>query len=61
MKNIEYNLCPNSNTKPRPAFTSREEYEKFRRDFAESVKPELDRYRLARIYSEEDARHHFVS
>jgi len=56
---IDYALLfPGLNFKP--AFETPEEEEKFRREFHEAVKPELDRLAEARRRSEEDATHHYV-
>ena len=40
----ELELIPNQKSKARPAFTSQEEYEKFRREFAEAVRPQIESY-----------------
>jgi hypothetical protein len=39
----------------KPAFASPAEYEKFRQEFYETMKPELERLRLARIRSEHES------
>lgn len=44
----------------KPLFPTREDYEKFREDFCNSVKPELDRQQKARMESELRARYHIV-
>ena len=54
-------LIPGKADGSRPAFSSDREYEQFRREFAEAVRPDLDRYRIARQKSEESARHHRVN
>ena len=61
MESLEYNLCPGSNVKPEPAFKSQEEYEQFRKDFSDAVKPQLEKYRIARLRSMEAAMHHWVN
>jgi hypothetical protein len=44
----------------KPVFATREEYERFRLEFAEAVRPDLERYALARRKSEEASFYHFV-
>lgn len=53
-------LIPNQKEKMKPFFESEEAYQKFRRSFAEEMKPALERFREARHQSEEKARHHWV-
>lgn len=57
---LEFNLCPLSNIKPKPAFATQEEYERFRVEFREAVEPDIKRYAEARFNSEQRARHHFI-
>ena len=43
-----------------PLFKTQKEYERFRRNYREKVKPILDQQALARARSEERARYHRV-
>ena len=54
-------LIPGKTDQSRPAFSSDREYEQYRENFADAVRPDLDRYRIARMKSEESARHHRVN
>lgn len=45
----------------KPAFNSQEEYEKFRVEFSNAVRPDIERYNLARAKSLEAAMNHRVS
>lgn len=56
----ELELVPNQDKLFEPVHKTVAEYEEFRREFREKVKPGLDRDREARRKSEEAARHHFV-
>lgn len=48
---IEIELLPEGE----PFFKTEEEYEKFRKSFADDVSPELEKCRIARMESELDA------
>ena len=54
-------LIPNQAQKCRDAFASTKDYERFRRDFAQAIRPDLEKHREARQKSEEAARHHRVT
>jgi cyclopropane fatty-acyl-phospholipid synthase-like methyltransferase len=51
----EFELFPGSNTLFESVFESHREYERFREDFYETVRPELERLAEARRKSEEEA------
>ena len=56
----QLNLAPVHRVRPQQVFAKREEYEQFRITFAESVRPKLEHYRIARQRSEERAKRHMV-
>jgi hypothetical protein len=60
MNNQAYELYPSSSKQFKPAFTSQAEQERFMQELLEAVRPDLDKYRIARIRSEEAAMHNWI-
>ncbi len=56
----EIELVPNQSSIATPVFKTHEEYERFRIDWYNSIKPKLDACAEARARSELAARHHVV-
>ena len=56
-----WQLIPKQAERSRAAFSNDGEYEQFRRDFAESVRNDLEKHLYARQKSEEAARQHRVN
>ena len=53
-------LVPNQSALAKPLFNTREEYERFRIDWYNEIKPKLDECARARAESELAARQHIV-
>jgi hypothetical protein len=44
----------------KPAFSSQEEYERFREEFSKAVRPDIERYNVARAKSLEASIDHWI-
>jgi uncharacterized protein YnzC (UPF0291/DUF896 family) len=53
------NLLPEG-VKSEPLFKTEKEYQRFRKDFIESVAPEMEKHRIARMRSEHASRFHLL-